>query len=200
MFTSDADRNLNLNINQQPLANLPNYPEQYAKFVYCLAYGEKSLTNADNHPLRDGTPQFWKIFYSCLNEVNNNQCFAPILRMTPTEQRITNKINVLASMRERGIWLVDASIAAVYGNDVNLTSNTKRQTILASWLGYTRNVIIAANPKHVIVVGKGVYDAIQNHLPPIMENNHTVIPQPQARLPTIEHLANFRSYYNICNG
>lgn len=27
-----------------PLPSLPGYPEQYARFVYCLGYGEKSLT------------------------------------------------------------------------------------------------------------------------------------------------------------
>ena len=52
---------------------LEGYPKQYSKFVYCLAYGEKSLTKNSLHPKRDGTPQFWKIFHSCINNIKSNE-------------------------------------------------------------------------------------------------------------------------------
>ena len=52
VFTTDADREIAL----PPIEELPGYPEQYAKFVYCLGYGERDLTKNPLHPRRDGTP------------------------------------------------------------------------------------------------------------------------------------------------
>jgi hypothetical protein len=41
VFTPKED----LQIKIPHIESLPNYPEQYAKFVYCLGYGERKLTN-----------------------------------------------------------------------------------------------------------------------------------------------------------
>lgn len=54
VFTHDADRKVPI----PPIPDLPGYPAQYARFVYCLGYGEKDLTRSAIHPKRDGTPQF----------------------------------------------------------------------------------------------------------------------------------------------
>ncbi len=67
---------------------LPGFPSQYAKFVYCLAYGERQLTGSDLYPARDGTPQFWKLFHACLNPVTDNSDFVPVLSVTPPAQRL----------------------------------------------------------------------------------------------------------------
>jgi hypothetical protein len=57
VFTSDEDRRIAI----PPIDDLPGYPKQYARFVYCLGLGERDLTNDPHHPRRDGTPQFWKV-------------------------------------------------------------------------------------------------------------------------------------------
>ncbi len=54
VFTTDADRKIKI----QTISGLNGYPTEYAKFVYCLAYGEKNLTKSPVHPKRDGTPHF----------------------------------------------------------------------------------------------------------------------------------------------
>ena len=51
VFTSDDDRKILLKSRDELLG----YPSEYAKFVYCLAYGEPQLTN-NIHPAGDGTP------------------------------------------------------------------------------------------------------------------------------------------------
>ncbi len=98
VFTSISDLNYKL----KKITGLENYPDQYAKFVYCLAYGESSVTAGNNHPARaDGTPQFWKIFYSCVNKIQSNKSFRAILKAeTLTPERLNNKIVLLQSLKK----------------------------------------------------------------------------------------------------
>src|SRR5438094_9128906 len=86
----------------------PTYRGRLVRFVYCLGYGE-SLVKISSNP---GTSQFWKILYSCVNNVSDKQAFAPILKsMTENrDQRLTNKVHLLSKLKDAGIWLVDASI------------------------------------------------------------------------------------------
>ena len=175
---------------------LENYPKQYSKFVYCLAYGEKNLTKNSLHPKRDGTPQFWKIFFSCVNDIKNNGCFRPIQSSTNFNERIKNKINILNKMKDLGIWLVDTSIVALYDNGKK--PKNMPEIIAKSWEGYTKNIILDAKPNHTIVIGRGVAQTIEKSL---KQNNlrYTVIAQPNAHLSADEHLKNFQSYYKLCN-
>ncbi len=112
VYTHDHDRKIII----PPISDLPGYPTQYARFVYCLGYGGKSLTNSHLHPRRDGTPQFWKVLFSCINPTSVRD-FKPILRQTTPRQRLQNKINLLKDLKAKGIWLVDASIPSVPGPD-----------------------------------------------------------------------------------
>lgn len=197
VFTTDTDRQFKIN----PIESLPNCPMQYAKFVYCLAYGEDSLIQSNNHPaVRDGSPQFWKILFSCVNKIESNESFSKILksRTKNDEQRILNKIELLKSLRDRGIWLVDASVMALYDGGKKPSANVIRQAIRESWLCYTQNVIQEANPNHIIVVGRGVAEIVEPYLK-TLEKKYTVIPQPQAHLSAQEHLDNFKLYYDLCN-
>jgi hypothetical protein len=195
VFTSDQDRRIAI----PPIEDLPGYPTQYARFVYCLANGERDLTNDPRHPRRDGTPQFWKVFYACDNHVENLEDFRPVLRGTPFPQRLQNKINLLKNLRAKGFWLVDASIVAVYGSGVNASGRIRSEVLRKSWGSYTKQVVTSANPERVICVGKGVSGVVGNDLQALFPGRYEVIPQPNARLSSEEHMANFRRYYDICN-
>lgn len=83
--------------------------------MYCLGYGENRLLNQSiESPANTGTPQFWKIFYSCANPITANSDFAPIQASTSPAQRIANKIRLLNTLQDLGVWLLDASLAALY--------------------------------------------------------------------------------------
>lgn len=194
VFTNEADRAIKLN----KIPELIGYPSDYAKFVYCLAYGEKNITNNINHPSRDGTPQFWKIFFSCVNRVHNNSDFEPIQSKTPYRERIKNKIKTLQKMQKLGIWLVDTSIIALYNNGNKPNNKVMAQAINSSWDGYTKDVIQNSNPEHVIIIGKGVAKSIEHELKQIVGNNYSVIAQPNAHLSHDEHFSNFKKYYDLC--
>ena len=193
VFTSNDDRKIAI----PPITALPGYPTHYAKFVYCLGYGERNLTESPLHPARDGTPQFWKIFFSCCNRISASSDFAPILSSrTPYHQRLQNKIALLKKLKENGIWLVDASIAALYNNGEK--SSQMFRAIQESWQTYTRNVVLKAEPSHVICVGMGVARVVEPDLKRHFRGKYTVIPQPNAHLSGSEHLANFKTYSSIC--
>ena len=192
VFTNDNDRKIAI----PPLPELPGYPTCYARFVYCLGYGERRLTANLLHPARDGTPQFWKILFSCCNRVSASSDFAPILSHTPYHQRLQNKIALLKKLKENGVWLVDASIVALYNNGAK--SSEMFRAIQESWQSYTRDVVLTAQPAHVICIGKGVARVVEPDLKRHFPGQYTVIPQPNAHLSASEHLANFKTYSSLC--
>ena len=192
VFTETSD----LQITIPDIEGLPGYPKQYVKFVYCLGYGEKDLTKDPLHPNRDGTPQYWKIFYSCNNLISPSQDFSPILSKTPTQQRLKNKINLLKQLREKGVWLVDTSIVALYKNGTKLPRMF--QTLEKSWKLYTLNVVKSACPEHIICIGKGVASVVENDLKKYFSNKYSVVEQPNAFLSSEKHMANYMHYSEIC--
>lgn len=193
VFTSDSDRAIKI----PDIPDLPGYPQEYAKFVYCLGCGEKNLTNSISHPKRDGTP-FWKILYSCDNSVNGNRDFEPILSKTSYEQRIHNKINLLKNLKKKGVWLVDASIVALYDMGKKPSNAVMSSIIRTSWEGYTREVVKESRPEHVIIIGKGVAKIIETGLQKLIGNKYLVIPQPNARSSSKERLSNFKECGRLC--
>lgn len=192
VFTTQSDMSVPL----PDIEDLPEYPKKYAKFVYCLGYGEPKLTNSLSHPKRDGTWQFWKILYSCDNHVSTNDDFRPILKATPYRERLYNKIEILKSLRYKGIWLVDASIAALYNK--RRKPAAIRDIIRTSWEHYTKAVVMDANPQNMICIGKGVYDVLGTDLKQLFSEKCTVLPQPNSRLSSEEHLLNYKCYGAIC--
>lgn len=192
VFTSVEDRRIAIPL----IAELPGYPTQYARFVYCLGYGERNLTSSALHPKRDGTPQFWKILLSCRDSVKSSSDFAVVLGQSKYQQRLQNKIALLKYLKAKGIWLVDASIVALY-NDGKKLPNMFR-ALQESWQSYTRDVVLAANPEHVICIGKGVAGVVGGDLNRYFPGRYTVVSQPNAHLSAQDHMSNFMTYSKIC--
>jgi hypothetical protein len=193
VYTTKSDADIQI----PHIDELPNYPTKYAKFVYCLGYGERQLTKSPFHPKRDGTPQFWKIFTSCITKGDVSGSFAQVQSSTPTNERIKNKIEVLLKLKENGIWLVDMSIAALYHRGKKLKNMD--EALLVSWENYTRDIVFNCNPNHVICVGKGIARIAEADLRSRFFNNYSAVAQPNAFLTSNEHLDNYQHYSNICN-
>lgn len=193
--TTDEDRGIPL----LPLSCLPGYPEHYAKFVYCLAYGERNLTKSQSHPKRDGTPQFWEVFYSCDNIISSNTDFGSILKRTPFEDRKKEKIRLLVSLKHKGIWLLDTSIVGLYPKNMQ-TSAQMNKALETSWKGYTGKVVVQAKPKFVVCVGKSIYDTFEAELRSIVgEKNLDWVFQPNYYFPNAEaRLENLMKISRIC--
>lgn len=192
VFTTDEDRKIEIPF----MDGLPGYPRFYSKFVYCLGYGERYVTKTKLHPRMDGTPQFWKIFYSCNNKVYTNEDFKPILKKVSDHERLLNKIGLLRALKQRGIWLVDSSIVGVY--DRSKKHHQMNRIIEMSWTEYTKKVVEEAGPRYVICIGKSVHNILGRELNKLIGDKYSVIPQPQARLTSKEHMLNWKRYFSIC--
>jgi hypothetical protein len=94
---------------------------------------------------------------------------------------------------------VDASIVAVCGSGVNVSSRSKTEVLRKSWESYTKQVVTSANPERVICVGKGVAGVVEKDLQSLFPGRHEVFPQPNTRLSSQEHLAIFRRQYDSCS-
>jgi hypothetical protein len=66
---------------------------------------------------------------------------------------------------EMGIWLVDASILALYrpGGE-RPTSSTCQKVLECCWDNYIRSQIVEANPSSILIIGKGVSELLKNRL------------------------------------
>lgn len=187
----------------RPLPQIPaNVPHGFVRLVYSLGYGENSLLDRPIvSPRNSGTPQYWKIFQSCITPVDAVIDCAPIqVSRTPDARaRLSAKIRVLTMLRDRGIWLVDASVAALYlPGQAKPTARVRDAALQTSWDHYTGAVVENANPAAIICIGVGVARSLRTRL------NRLRIPwagvhQPQAYLPSREHAAICRVYSAVCS-
>lgn len=94
---------------------------------------------------------------------------------------------------------MDASIVAIYGSGVNVSRRSRTEVLRESWDSYTKQIVTSVNPERVICVGKGVAGVVENDLRALFPGRYEVVAQPNARLSSREHMANFQRYYEICN-
>ena len=192
VFTSDIERMSEV----AELSDLPGCPREYAKFVYCLAYGEEKLVESKEKIKNSGSPQFWKVLFSCCNSIKSIDDFSPVLKKTQFDKRIENKLKTLKTLREMGVWLVDASVVALYHNGKK--SPMMRDALKASWDLYTKNIVLSSEPENIICIGKGVAKVVERDLNKYFQNRYTVLEQPNAFLSSSKHLENFKVYNEIC--
>ena len=143
------------------------------------------MINGVNRPKDVGTFQFRQLFYGCEHRISAAGDFAPVLKTytKDSERRINNKIDLLLSLKKKGIWLVDSSIVALYDNEKRPrkpNADTIESAIRASWEGYTRDVIKDAQPEHIICVGKGIHKVLGHDIETLVRKNR-VISQPNTR-------------------
>lgn len=176
---------------------IANYPFRFVRFVYCLGYGENELLTKRTGRKNTGTPQYWKIFSSCVAENENDLGFRRVLKTgTSFVLRLRNKVDVLRKMKERGIWLLDASIVGLYGSGKKNQTVTER-IVKICWQNHIANMILEFSPKHAIVIGEGVGNILNSKLQKL-KIPFTVIPQPQARGTSEWQSENYKKYQRIC--
>ena len=170
-------------------------PINYVKLVYCLGYGERKLVNLPDR----GTPQFWKIFVACVNQNFNSEFKKIRISDTPnSHQRLHNKISILEKLKKEGIWLVDASIVALYNDNIKPLQKIMEKIIKISWEQHVSKIIHEIKPNKIIVIGKGVSNVLEDELNKINIPFH-IQPQPQARLSKKDIEKTFEKYYELCN-
>jgi hypothetical protein len=171
------------------------------RLVYCLGYGEDGLLDQSvTSPRNSGTPQFWKIFQSCIAKPGTTVDYGSVQKRTrDSAMRLRAKVSVLERLREREIWLVDASVAALY-----LPGQAKKrparlsEAVQASWDAYVGSVVESSEPMAILCIGVGVVRALHNRL------DRLGVPwagvhQPQARLSSQKHASIHALYSAVCD-
>ena len=181
-------------------------PKSFVRLVYCLGYGENDLLQSSTsgpNPPNAGTPQFWQVFYSCVNRVNGNEDFAGVqkTRTPDLHQRIQNKLQLLEKLKQKGIWLVDGSLAALYlPGKPKPSPEVLEQALQTSWDFYVREQVVQAKPEQIICIGNGVHRSFDSRLKNAVSCPVTPVKQPNARMNILERLQTFKTYFEICNG
>lgn len=172
---------------------IPSYPLNFVKFVYCLGYGENELLNR-RPKSNPGTWQFWKIFSYCVGEDQTK-----VLKMGTRvlEKRLRNKVNVWRRMKQRGTWLLDASIIGLYRSGIKKYPDECKRIIRVSWHNHIRDMITETQPKHIVVIGKNVENTLHFELQKL-RIPYTTIDAPQAHLDSQKQQENFEKYQRIC--
>jgi len=181
VYTPATERSCSVDLSRFGLGTAP---QEFVRFVYCLGYGESSLVSG--HVERNsGTWQYWKLFATCVAQGLPGLPVDGVLKgvVPAVTPRIVNKIAVLQEMRRRGIWLVDASITALYSpGGTKPAQRLMAQAVQTSWTAYWGNLLEAAAPTHVVCVGKGVREWLKSRLPDMFGDRITVISQPNAHI------------------
>lgn len=206
VFTTDSEFKSQVN----GIARLSTrLPREFVRFVYCLGYGENDLLNGElSKPRNSGTPQYWQLFWSCLNRVETISTFDHILvsRNRNTAERIRRKFELLRKLMDRGIWLLDASPIGLYRPGATNKPNAKEivRVLQSSWDCHIKEVILKClrcSPLKLLIIGKGVEAALRTRLldPQFSTVETMTIPQPAAFLTRAERDQMFRDCYEFCN-
>jgi hypothetical protein len=75
-------------------------PSQFARFIYCLGYGNNVILNRIPVQPNTGTNDFWELLGKCAGTWEG------------VVGGLKWEVKTLEAMKEKGIWLVDASIHA----------------------------------------------------------------------------------------
>jgi hypothetical protein len=185
----------------RPATMLPSdLPRGFVRLVYCLGYGENAwLESPITSPRNNGKRQFWEIFYSCVHQVSTRTAFHPIHKSrTVSAIRMQNKIDLLHKLQDLGVWLVDASIAALDSPGQAKPSPSRMMAVLhASWDAYVERLVGDSGALAVLCVGCGVAGALKTRLSRLGVP-WSAVPQPNARISTAEHLRAFAAYGAVC--
>jgi hypothetical protein len=178
---------------------LANSPTKFVRLVYCLGYGEPNFVG-QRLIWNTGTWQYWKLLASCARGPTP-EAFAPVLkRYSPSfHVRLQAKIALLDRLRQLGVWLLDASILALYSpGATRLHAGVYERLLRCCWEHHIGPTIADANPHSVIVIGRGVHAALRNELKALSSIELHAVPQPQARISAPEISAMHALIHQVC--
>ena len=141
------------------MARAKPLPEGFVRLVYCLAYGESELLVSPPRGFHNpGTRNYWDIF----GRVTDRLPQPPDGDGLAFTQRLKWRIGTLRKMYQRGIWLLDASVHAIYlGNGYRLPMELKNKLHGQWWEGYGRHVVESCPGAKRWVIGRTVFNALE---------------------------------------
>lgn len=169
VYTSGEDLALDLQYEQIP--KLINAPRKFVRLVYCLGYGEPTLlpVRATPQQRQGGTPQFWDIFATLAGTKNKKPT------ASSRDERVLWKMETLNALCNRGIWLLDASVHAIYAPTGNrrqdgevlrrsnrISYETASDLHHSWWQHYGEPTIHELGNPPIWFIGKSVHDILKS--------------------------------------
>jgi len=193
VFTSGVIRMCEPRIDELSTASgvdLKGLPREYVRVIYCLASGENWLLT--NKEAKNASVwQFWDIFSTLANDRPQlirrcSKCRrvegAEMCVIPNALERLTHRVKTLVKLREKGVWLIDASAHALYGLDCR-PHNVDHH--LTWWKYFGSELVTRLKPQAVVFVGLGVQRAlgveVSEACSSIGNDRIRVVPQPNAR-------------------
>jgi hypothetical protein len=172
----------------------------FARFVYCLGYGEPCLVKPAVTP-NSGTPQFWRLFHDTLYEPTTPHTRVMKSGEPDWQKRTRNKLDLLKKMQTAGIWLVDASVTALYQKGTKLVSGTDYFAVLrACWDSHIGEVVRGCKPSAILIVGRGVESAIGKKVQDLGRSIEVVtIKAPAAHMSREDITRDRRACFDLCS-
>jgi hypothetical protein len=171
----------------------------FVRFVYCLGGGEPQLVTPPISP-NPGTSQFWKLFHDTVYGPDSS--YRPVTKKGEPNAacRVENKLELLKKMRDSGIWLVDASISALYRASQPLAQGKAYKAVLqVCWESYVADAVCGAAASRVAIIGKQVDSAIGSLVRRDLGINVQVdvLKQPNARMSSEEIVLYRRQCFDL---
>ena len=174
-------------------------PDQFIRLVYCLGYGEPSYIGS-YVAANPGTWQYWQIFFSCVNSMEALAFASVLKRNSPAfEHRLRAQIDLLQRLKEMGVWLIDASLMALYTpGGGKPPPQIRGQVLRACWDDYISGVVSESAPRKIIVIGQEVARILAGRLNGVTGGDHITITQPQGLRSSAAIAEAYRTYRTAC--
>lgn len=200
VFTAEEELNRSLS----PRTSFPDgLPRHFIRLVYCLGYGENAaLDRPILSPRNSGTPQYWRLFYYCVNPVTRRDGLQAIsvTRNRDVNQRLQGKLHLLNQLKAAGIWLLDACPTGLYRPGVRkLTPGSIDSALRISWDVYLRDVICGCSPEKLLIIGKGVEASLKRRIESLDIPELASISQPAAFLTSEQRERDLIRCYEFCS-
>ncbi len=159
-----------------PMLPAPGWPHPagFSRHLYCPAYGEPSLVPGLAAARNAGTGQYWRLL--ALAEGSPPPTRAAFPQATG---RLAAKLALLRRLRDRGIWLTDASVVAVAGpGGQRLPPAAHAAALRESWRCFHGPLLPPLRPAHVLVIGLAVARVLGPRLDESFPGCWSAIPQP----------------------
>lgn len=185
VFTSANEVGTSVSCSPRELDLPHEIPPEFVRLVYCLGYGENSLLSMPAIK-NSGTWQYWDMFgdLACKGK-------QPRRLQSTFSERMTWKIQVLRTLHAKGIWLVDASVHAIYKPGGKRVDQTIADRFHAQWWhGYGGEMARSLAPKQTFVIGRGLSKTLKDSGVKFDDWLY----QPNSRIDTATRLAQMENF------
>ena len=133
-------------------------PSEFVRIIYCLGYGEPELLSGKTQQRNAGTRQFWDLFGK-LAGTGKQPCRS---RGISRRDRIQWKVDTLSKLQTKGVWVLDASLHAMYTPGGKRISNKLKFALHQLWWQEYGSHLLSGFPQaKVWIIGKTVADDLK---------------------------------------